>query len=296
MSSLVLELQKDIVNQSCDLVTALRKAHLIASKLNMAKFDTWIQNELNGYTLSNSDIPEYRNIQGILKFNNPINGWIPVIIEDQKLENILTQRKLFQPVRELIELSKSDRNLCINLPGKTAHELCEMSGTPIDFEAALFITAESLSGIAEKVTNCLLEWTINLEAKGIFGENISFNQEEKNMARNIPQQINNYYGTVINGDAIKSHIVSGNNNTSTYNPEVVSHAIREIEQSLNNESILEEDKINAVELLKEIDLKLEKYKNPNVIKASLISLRDFMISVGANITAALITAKFQGLF
>ena len=49
MSSIVLELQKDLLDKDCDILQALRKAHVIAVKLHLTEFDTWIQNELNGY-------------------------------------------------------------------------------------------------------------------------------------------------------------------------------------------------------------------------------------------------------
>ena len=125
---------------------------------------------------------------------------------------------------------------------------------------------------------------------------MKFNQEEKNIAKSIPQQINNYYGTVVNGDVCKSQMISGNNNTNTFNSSAVKDAANEIQESLKTETISEEDKANALELLEEISAKLEKNKKPGVIKAALIGLKDFLVDVGADVTAALITAKIQGLF
>ena len=46
MSSIVLELQKDLLDKDCDILQALRKAHVIAVKLHLNEFDAWIQNEL----------------------------------------------------------------------------------------------------------------------------------------------------------------------------------------------------------------------------------------------------------
>ena len=39
MSSLVLDLQQEVLNKDCDILNALRKAHLIASKLQLKEFD-----------------------------------------------------------------------------------------------------------------------------------------------------------------------------------------------------------------------------------------------------------------
>ena len=39
----------------------------------------------------------------------------------------------------------------------------------------------------------------------------------ENMAKEIPQQINNYYGTVVNGDVSQSQVVSGDHNSIAFN-------------------------------------------------------------------------------
>ena len=125
---------------------------------------------------------------------------------------------------------------------------------------------------------------------------MKFNQEEKIIAKSIPQQINNYYGTVVNGDVCKSQIISGNNNTNAYNHSDINTAVDEIQKSLNTEAISEDDMSSALELLEEISIKLKQNKKPGVIKAAFIGLKDFLVDVGANVTAALIVAKIQGLF
>ena len=61
MGKLVIELQKDIIENKIDTISILRKAKLIATKLNLVDFKQWIDHELNGYE-NYDDIPEYRNI------------------------------------------------------------------------------------------------------------------------------------------------------------------------------------------------------------------------------------------
>ena len=53
---------------------------------------------------------------------------------------------------------------------------------------------------------------------------------------------------------------------------------------------------SAIELLEEISTKLEQNKKPKLIKAAFIGSKDFLVNVGANVTATLISAKIQGLF
>lgn len=85
MGSIVLDLQQEVISQDCDIVNALRKAHLIAVKLGLEEFDNWILNELNGYS-SQKDCPDYRKIHVVLRGFNPYHGWIPTMINDPEFE------------------------------------------------------------------------------------------------------------------------------------------------------------------------------------------------------------------
>ena len=214
------------------------------------------------------------------------------------MEQLICVQKLHQPIGELQELyQQSDSgSFTYQFSASLMESIASMFDTPVPMQFALSISSHLLLSIVEKVKNTLLEWTIQLEAEGILGDDMKFNQEEKNIAKNIPQQINNYYGTVVNGDICESQIVSGNNNTNTYNNSAVSDAVKEIKQSLNAEQISEEDKTSALELLDEISTKLEQNKKPGIIKSAFIGLKDFLINVGANVTASVIAAKIQGLF
>lgn len=69
-----------------------------------------------------------------------------------------------------------------------------------------------------------------------------------------------------------------------------------IRESLQKEELSNEDKNYALEMLEEISTKLEQKKKTEIINAAFVGLKDFILATGANITAALITAKIQGLF
>lgn len=87
MSSIVLDLQQEVLKPDCDILNSLRKAHLIASKLKLHDFDTWVQSELNGYSYGDKDkIPNYRKVKGTLKAFNPYRGWISAQCSDDKTE------------------------------------------------------------------------------------------------------------------------------------------------------------------------------------------------------------------
>ena len=299
MSSLVLDLQQEVLNKDCDILNALRKAHLIASKLQLKEFDIWIQHELNGYeNCSRDEIPNYRTVKGALKAFNPYNGWIPAQCTNDEMEQLICEQKMHQPLGELQELYNRSTNgsFTYQFNAGLMEIISSMFDTPVPMQFALHISSHLLLSIVEKVKNALLEWTIRLESEGIIGDNMSFNQEEKDSAKSIPQQVINFYGTVVNGDINKSQIISGNNNKNEFSIATASDAISEIQNSLNTESLSKEDMESAIELLEEISTKLEQNKKPKVIKAAFIGLKDFLVNVGANITATLISAKIQGLF
>ena len=46
MSSIVIDLQDEILSSDCDIVQILRRAHVIAVKLGLKEFDQWISYEL----------------------------------------------------------------------------------------------------------------------------------------------------------------------------------------------------------------------------------------------------------
>lgn len=167
MDNIISDLQQEILKPDCDIVNALRKAHLIATRLKITEFDMWILNELNGYPPSSKDIPQYRNIQGVVKSKNPICGWIPVIIEDQEIENMLTHRKLSQSVGDLVQYAKKDDPLFITFPGGISQQIAEMAGYPYVFESALSITNEALLGVIEQIKNRLWEWVLSIDQGGV---------------------------------------------------------------------------------------------------------------------------------
>ena len=152
----------------------------------------------------------------------------------------------------------------------------------------MHISAHHLKSIIEKVKNCLLEWTICLETKGILGVNMQFSQEETIMAKEIPQQVINYYGTVVNGAVSQSQITTGDHNSIAFNYEQASNLMKKIRTSIEQEQLSDEDRESAMELISEAETKIVAQKKPGLVRATLTGLRDFLISVGANVTAALI--------
>ena len=298
MASIVLELQEEVLSPNCDIVTVLRKAHLIAVKLKLSDFDQWIQYELNGYTDKES-CPEYRKVRGTLKYFNQYYGWYPIIIPNNEIEKLICERKMSNSISEIVSLSDSpENNLIAELSGGESAFLDKHCNMLIPQRYALHISSTAVKDIEEKVKNAILEWTLKLEEEGIVGENMMFTEKEKDCATNIPQTVNNYYGptSVINSSSGNAQIVSGNGNTVSFTYDKVKDIVDEVEKSINASNLSKYDTETVMELLSDIKSKIKEEKSPAILKAALIGLKDFLINVGASVAAGIIQAKIQGLF
>jgi len=294
--SVVLELQQEILSTNCDILSALRKAHVIARKLNLVEFDSWIQGELQGYK-EYSDIPDYRSVHGSLQAWNPYRGWIPTMIPSSEMEQTICNHKLRDSLSSLIELynKNSTGSFEIQFNGEILSALNKMFDVPIEMKFVLKVGAHQLKGIIEHIKDYLLQWTMDLEQAGIMGEGLSFTKEEKNAAQTLSGTINNYYGntSVINAPVNNAPIINGNNNSNTFNYNDVERIMRELSEILSQEDISREDNETITELLAEINDKIKSKKKLGIIKSALIGLKDFLISAGANVAAALIQSNLS---
>lgn len=296
MAGIVIELQQEVLKQDCDIVNVLRRAHVIATKLQLTEFDSWITHELNGYP--NQEVcPEYRKIKGVLKAFNPYQGWIPAMISDIEMETDVCERKMANSISEIVSLCQEENDLLSEFTGAQTEILNKIFRTTFPMKYALFIPRTSVMDIIEKVKNTILEWTLKLEEKGIIGDNMTFTEKEKNTATSIPQTINNYYGDtkIVNSSGDNTTVVAGDNNNVSFSYEKASKIIEEIEKSINNENLNQDDLETAKDILVDIRDKIDQKKKTSIIKATLSGLKDFLIGAGANVAAALIQTKLKDI-
>lgn len=296
MSSIVLELQQEVLKSDCDILNALRKAHVIAVKLKLSEFDSWVMHELNGYSDCNQDdIPDYRKVHGSLKAWNPMRGWIPVAFQGSEMETLLCDRKLDISLSQILALyDKPEGNFSMSFVADVARTIDKMCTAPFPTDYALSISNFHLKSIVDQVTTRVLEWTLKLEGEGILGENMQFSQEERTMAQNVPQQIN-YYGTVINGDVKQSQVVSGSHNTISFNYEQAGELLKKVKEAIKSEQLSREDRESAEELIEDAEAKIASKKKSGIIRAALTGLKDFLIGAGANVAGTLIVQYLQHL-
>jgi hypothetical protein len=203
VASIILELQKDALDEGVDIVTLLRKVFLVSTKLNLVELKTWTNNELNGYQ-DNDAVPEYRKTRGELKSFNRFHGWIKVNFADSEWEDKVTLTSTSQSIAAIQRLKLAgNAPLTQNFNGDRLSVLQEMIGTNNDL--SLFIPITTMDHILSSVRNTILDWSLKLEQEGIFGQDLEFSGIEKeraSMTTNI--KIENFQGVL--GDVSNSEV------------------------------------------------------------------------------------------
>lgn len=198
----VIELQSLVSDPNSDIVAVLMKAKMIAVKLDLSDLAEWIELELNGYPTIAS-VPEYRSGQGQLKAFNPVNGWIPVDlgVSDPKITTPFTTFKLTESIASLKRLRDKDvRTVSLPIPAGYAEIL--HSGQRSRYEMRWFFSAGKIDHVITTVRNKILDWSLELEKKAVFGEGLIFTIKEKEVAPMTVNNTNIFHGAVNNAGAI----------------------------------------------------------------------------------------------
>ena len=267
----------------------MRKAKLVAVKLDLKDFLGWIENELNGYKMkSQEELPSYRIVGGEVKAWNPFRGWVPLLFEDHQEANLFSKRGVGSPIAELEGIDKSNvrGNLFIDFSPEVKQAIIEA----IEYETDIkfMVARNSIAGILDAVRNIILDRSLKLEKEGILGKGLSFSQEEREKAhepRNIYKigHIEKFAGII--GDLSKDVNV----NISQINlesREELSNLVEQIKKyypqiDLGNEAQGAIEK-NLIEL--DAELKSEKAK-PSRLKSLLLSIKNILEGAAGNVIA-----------
>ncbi len=180
MSSLIQELQQEAYNPCVSVLDLLRKALIVATKLNITEFQEWIEWELKGY--QDQLIPDYRKVEGTIRAWNPYHGWQPIVVHDEytlELYKTACSRSIRQAISELVALIDSGENV---LHLQLSSEVESILIATVDARIKIIISSASIKRILESVRDVILRWSLKLEEDGIIGEGINFTQQEKQIA------------------------------------------------------------------------------------------------------------------
>ena len=259
--SLIIELQKEALDDNLKISTLLRKSLVVAKKLNISDFEIWISSELNGYTCDLNDIPEYRLLHGKLEALNQYHGWRPAIISDEKTAELVSTIKISQSIASIESLVNSDSGYLSYSPHQNQQNiLSEVFSYSTKFQ--LNISKSQVVSILDAVRNIVLEWALRLENDGILGNELSFSDDEKHTAvqegyvakyffknmKNSQIQINSPYSTQtfehhgINTESIKAIIDSLSKNykqmdLSSDNIKIIKSEVKSLKKIISSKNI-----------------------------------------------------------
>jgi len=180
MSSLVEELQRNALDGTVSVSDLLRKSLVVATKLNLEAFRTWVEHELNGYRNARQ-VPDYRKVTGRIVAFNPARGYIPAIVPDAALAELLSVRYETSSAGTIESLTTCQgTTLVCDFAPDILSRLMETQRYPLIPQVQIAKTC--YLGILDAVRNAILTWSLKLEADGIVGEGISFSPKEKELA------------------------------------------------------------------------------------------------------------------
>jgi hypothetical protein len=206
MPSLVEELQRDSLDAKVGIADLLRKALVVASKLNLRKFRLWVEKELDGYL--GCEVPNYRTILGSVQASNPYRGYIPFVCPDAEFTRLISthyERSPIGTVQELIERGESE--YVYNFGPELQNLL--MRGQEFPMLPTLHISRSAYIRIVDTVRNEVLRWSLQLEEDGIVGDGMSFNQQEKATAAQKADELSPSVNITVIGTMTDSALQQG---------------------------------------------------------------------------------------
>ncbi|TXE62522.1 abortive phage resistance protein [Serratia nematodiphila] len=201
INSPVVELQALAKNRGSDIIDVLLTAKMIAVKLGLRDLSEWIEYEIDGYP-SGVDVPEYRKGQGIIRYWNPYHGWQNIQFRNAPADIITTIQTftIDESISSMQGIESEDGMLRLAIPPHLVELL--FTGQEIPSEICWFFSVNKLEHIVTTVRNKILNWSLELESRGILGEGLLFTQHEKDAAPMTVNNTNIFHGAVNNAGAI----------------------------------------------------------------------------------------------
>ncbi len=182
MTGLVEEIQRDTLNSNVSVTVILRKVKAAAAKLNLGKVEDWVEHELNGY--SRVDVPAYRRLRGRPQALNPYQGWIPIILDSDHHNELLSSVVLRQSLPSVEDLIEKSQAGFAEMPLPAAMIRTLNMGSDVELgRMSVHVSTTQLQGVVDTVRNAVLDWALALEKAGIVGEGFSFDSDEKSKAQ-----------------------------------------------------------------------------------------------------------------
>ena len=163
----------DLINQVSDptvkTTDLLRKALVVARRLNQTEWIDWINSELHGYPQS-GDLPRYRVLYGELKVDVPGHGRLPLPIRDPEMSMFFSECRFGRKMGELEGLAVPGKVVRSFFSSEESAFLMREFQLPGQPEVAL--GSNQVQGLIDAVRDKLHAWALDLAEAGIEGYEI----------------------------------------------------------------------------------------------------------------------------
>jgi len=285
---IVIQLQTDCLDASVPISTLLRKAKVVASKLSLEGTETWLNAELNGYDGPLKDLPSYRKGVGQPKFFNPHHGWLDIVLTNSQTREMVSSVHLPQAIAEIEHLAGGEGGFVIlGFPPVINDFLHNDLG--LQFNPGLHVSKTVLVGAVEGVKNAVLEWAIQLEAKGILGEGLSFSSQEKERAQSVTNHI---YGSnigVLGSVGNNAKVSHQKIDLTGHSPEALISLARQVREASGG---LPTDVAKAIAGPLEEMEQGAKSKDPGRVQSAINAMVPVLQNAGGSLVATGILAAF----
>lgn len=287
MKSIVLELQAMASSSDTSVSDLLRKAKVVATKLDLPEMLEWVDNELTGYPAdSETHLPEYRYIAGEVKAWNPVRGWMPIVFDSNEVYDLLSKRGISQSVGELdaiMATTKDDGSLYVDFAPIAKKTICEAIDFNTDIKFHTNISA--VAGILSGIKNVVLDWSLRLEKMGILGEDMTFSKEEKEKVHESSTifNIENFAGTI--GD-VKDNANITINQINQANEKEIKDFLDQLEKFKSELSLTDVKNFELEDNVEKIKSELEGGSpKVDVVHQGLLSIRRIVEGASGNLVA-----------
>lgn len=192
MPGLTEQLQADALDPKYPVSDLLRKMKVAAVKLRLPAVEDWVTSELNGYEVP---VPAYRELTGVPKALEPRMGrWIQIVAPADMMETISTM-PLPSPLATIEDLLANAKgpDFVVAYPPQVVEALCRLAGMQLG-TMGLHVPRNAYAAVLDRVRTLVLEWALELEQRGIMGEGLSFNDDERRRAAAAPINIGSVSG------------------------------------------------------------------------------------------------------
>lgn len=236
INSPVLELQALARNRDSDIIEVLLTAKMIAVKLGLKDLSEWMEYEIDGYP-GDINVPEYRTGQGIIRYWDQYRGWQNIQYRNVPASIITTVQafSLGESISSMQDVDSEDGMCRLAVPPRLVELILKGQETPS--EICWFFSANKLKHIVTTVRNKILNWSLELEAKGILGMGLLFTQSERDAAPMTVNNTNIFNGAVNNAGAIGA----GNNGDIHQQNSISAGDITALERELKKHGLDDND-------------------------------------------------------